>query len=105
MILFCFREDYKFPRHFKDELRSLVRQLLQMDTTRRYGCLANGAQDVRSHAYFQRINWFALYEKKVQSEYKPTLVKGHEYDYFEEKKDFTIAKSSVCLYEKEFEEF
>jgi serine/threonine protein kinase len=105
ILVFLFFKDYKFPKHFKDDLKSLIRQLLQMDTTKRFGCLAHGAQDIKNHAYFQRINWLALYEKKVHSEYKPPLVKGHEYDYFEEKKDFTVAKASTCLYEKEFQEF
>ncbi|CAF0865896.1 unnamed protein product [Adineta steineri] len=102
LILRC---EYKFPKHFKEDLKSLIRQLLQNDTTKRFGCLANGAQDIKNHIYFQRINWLSLYEKKVQSEYKPRIIKGYEYEYFEEKKDFIIPKSSICLFEKEFQEF
>ena len=97
--------EYKFPKHFKQDLKSLIRQLLQIDTTKRFGCLVNGAQDIKNHFYFQRINWLSLYEKKVHSEYKPQLIKGHELEYFEEKKDLTIPKSSTCLFEKEFQEF
>ena len=72
---------------------------------KRFGCLANGAQDIKNHIYFQRINWLLLYEKKVHSEYRPQIIKGHEYEYFEEKKEFSIPKSSICLFEKEFQEF
>jgi len=79
--------------------------LLQIDTTKRFGCLANGTDDIKNHLYFQRINWLSLYEKKVHSEYKPQIFPGREYEYFEEKKDFTIPKSSLCLFEKEFQDF
>ncbi|UJR25596.1 hypothetical protein I4U23_006940 [Adineta vaga] len=72
LILHC---EYKFPKHFKVDLKSIIRQLLQIDITKRFVCLANGAQDIKNHVYFQRINWLALYEKKVHSEYKPSLKK------------------------------
>ena len=104
VFLYVFIE-YKFPKHFKEDLKSLIRELLQIDTTKRYGCLANGAQDIKSHTYFQRINWLSLYEKKVHSEYKPQIIKGHEFEYFEEKKDINIPKSSIGLFEKEFQDF
>ncbi|CAF0805766.1 unnamed protein product [Rotaria sp. Silwood1] len=102
LILRC---EYKFPKHFKEDLKSLIRKLLQIDITKRYGCLANGAQDIKNHIYFQKINWLSLYEKKVQSEFRPQLIKGYEFEYFEEKKDFIISKSSICLFEKEFQDF
>lgn len=97
--------EYKFPKHFKEDLKSLVRQLLQPDISKRYGCLANGAQDIKNHTYFQRVNWLSMYEKKIPSEYKPPLNKTQSFEYFEEKKDFQIPKSSICLFEKEFEDF
>lgn len=97
--------EYKFPKHFKEDLKSLVRHLLQMDTTKRFGCLANGADDIKGHLYFQRINWLSLYEKKIPSEYKPQPNRTQSFEYFEEKKDFQITKSSTCLFEKEFQDF
>ena len=103
LIFICI--EFKFPKHFKEDLKLLIRQLLQTDTTKRYGCLANGAQDIKNHTYFQRINWLSLYDKKVHSEYKPHIIKGHEFEYFEEKKDFIIPKSTICLFEKEFQDF
>lgn len=97
--------EYKFPKHFQEDLKSLVRNLLQIDTTKRFGCLANGADDIKNHSYFQRINWVSLYEKKIPSDYKPQLNRTQSFEYFEAKKDFQIPKSSICLFEKEFQDF
>ncbi len=41
--------DIRFPAHFSESAKSLLRHLLTADTTRRYGCLKDGAMDVLRH--------------------------------------------------------
>jgi len=38
----------------------LIRALLCPEVTKRLGCMAEGADGVRSHAFFSEINWDAI---------------------------------------------
>lgn len=55
----------RFPSHFSSELRDLLRYLLQVDLTKRYGNLKNGVNDIKIHKWFTATDWIAIYQKKV----------------------------------------
>lgn len=55
----------RFPSHFSAELRDILKNLLQVDITNRYGNLKNGANDVKNHKWFASVDWIGLYQKKV----------------------------------------
>uniref|UniRef100_H2YHW0 cAMP-dependent protein kinase n=1 Tax=Ciona savignyi TaxID=51511 RepID=H2YHW0_CIOSA len=55
----------RFPSHFTSELKDLLRNLLQVDLTKRFGNLKNGVADIKGHRWFQPIDWIAVYQKKV----------------------------------------
>ena len=55
----------RFPSHFSSELKELLRNLLQVDLTKRYGNLKNGVNDIRSHKWFSSTDFIAIYQKKV----------------------------------------
>ena len=55
----------RFPSHFSAELRDILKNLLQVDITNRYGNLKNGANDVKNHKWFASVDWITLYQKKV----------------------------------------
>ena len=42
-----------------------MRNLLQVDLTKRYGNLKNGVLDIKNHNWFQAIDWIQVYQKKV----------------------------------------
>ena len=44
---------------FRDA-KSLVKHLLVADVTKRYGCLRNGANDIKNHRWFKNLDWFKL---------------------------------------------
>lgn len=50
----------KFPRDFHKDAKSLVKHLLVADVTKRYGCLRNGANDIKNHRWFKNLDWFKL---------------------------------------------
>lgn len=55
----------RFPSHFSAELKELLRNLLQVDLTKRYGNLKNGVNDIKNHRWFSSTDWIAIYQKKV----------------------------------------
>lgn len=54
-----------FPSYVSPLGRDLIRRLLQADLSKRIGCLAGGARDVKMHAWFRSINFLALKAKKI----------------------------------------
>jgi hypothetical protein len=57
-------------------LKDLLRYLLQVDLTKRFGNLKNGVNDIKNHRWFQTTDWIAIYQKKVRpwNERKETVV-------------------------------
>lgn len=55
----------RFPSHFSHDLKDLLRYLLQVDLTKRYGNLKNGVNDIKNHKWFSATDWIAIYQKKV----------------------------------------
>jgi protein kinase A len=55
----------KFPSHFSTELKDLLKNLLQVDLTKRYGNLKNGVADIKNHKWFASSDWIAIYQKKI----------------------------------------
>ncbi len=58
-------QQVRFPSHFSSDLKDLLRNLLQVDLTKRFGNLKNGVSDIKNHRWFATIDWIAIYEKKV----------------------------------------
>lgn len=56
----------RFPSHFSSDLKDLLRNLLQVDLTKRYGNLKNGVNDIKGHKWYATCDWIAIYQKKVQ---------------------------------------
>ena len=57
----------RFPSHFSSELKELLRNLLQVDLTKRYGNLKNGVNDIKNHRWFASTDWIAIYQRKVRA--------------------------------------
>eukprot|EP00884_Botryococcus_braunii_P004451 jgi/Botrbrau1/14006/Bobra.150_1s0016.1 len=67
---------YTFPSYFSAAGRDLIRKLLQTDLSKRYGCLAGGISDIKTHPFFKPIDWTALAERKVEPPFKPNVEGG-----------------------------
>lgn len=62
----------RFPSHFSHDLKDLLRYLLQVDLTKRYGNLKNGVNDIKNHKWFSATDWIAIYQKKVDAPFVPS---------------------------------
>jgi len=97
----------RFPSHFSSDLKDLLRNLLQVDLTKRYGNLKNGVNDIKNHKWFATTEWIAVYQRKVSAPLVPRIRNAADTSQFQEyeenNKIFQIAHQSV--HTKDFEEF
>jgi serine/threonine protein kinase len=63
----------KYPKFIEPEAKAIMKLLLEPDLTRRYGCLKDGAGDVKRHPWFNELNWGAIYDKELTAPYLPKL--------------------------------
>ena len=60
-----------FPRHFDPYAKDLVKKLLTADRSKRFGCLRDGADDVKRHRWFKGVDWGRVYNRRVKPPYVP----------------------------------
>ena len=74
-----------FPQRFDSHAKSLIRRLLHPNPSLRIGCLQNGCQDVKEHAFFisQNLEFQQLISKTCEVFYKPKVddSKNTEFDF------------------------
>lgn len=68
----CSTSQVRFPSHFSSDLKDLLRNLLQVDLTKRFGNLKNGVNDIKNHRWFASTDWIAIFEKKVWPHFSDT---------------------------------
>jgi len=65
----------EFPRHFDVKVKDLIKRLLTPDRAKRFGCLKNGAEDIKKHKWYKGFDWVNLGARKVTPPMVPA-VKG-----------------------------
>lgn len=95
----------RFPSHFSSELKDLLRNLLQVDLTKRFGNLRNGVNDIRNHKWFSSIDWFAIYQKKVEAPFIPKCKGPGDTSNFDDYEEEALRISTTEKCAKEFAEF
>ncbi|KAL4656053.1 cAMP-dependent protein kinase catalytic subunit beta isoform X1 [Arapaima gigas] len=95
----------RFPSHFSSDLKDLLRNLLQVDLTKRYGNLKNGVNDIKNHKWFATTDWIAIYERKVEAPFIPKCRGPGDTSNFDdyEEEDIRVSVTEKCA--KEFLEF
>jgi serine/threonine protein kinase len=61
----------RYPDGFDSKLKSLVKHLLRRDLSKRFGNLKDGAEDIKSHRFFEDINFNDLVDHKLNPPYTP----------------------------------
>jgi len=61
----------KYPTHFDPNAKDLVRKLLSLDITKRYGNLRAGVQDIKKHKWFSDIDWEKLVALEIPAPFIP----------------------------------
>uniref|UniRef100_A0A7N6BUV6 cAMP-dependent protein kinase n=1 Tax=Anabas testudineus TaxID=64144 RepID=A0A7N6BUV6_ANATE len=95
----------RFPSHFSSDLKDLLRNLLQVDLTKRYGNLKNGVNDIKGHKWFATTDWIAIYERKVEAPFIPKCRGPGDTSNFDdyEEEEIRVSLTEKCA--KEFAEF
>uniref|UniRef100_A0A9J8CZC4 cAMP-dependent protein kinase n=1 Tax=Cyprinus carpio carpio TaxID=630221 RepID=A0A9J8CZC4_CYPCA len=95
----------RFPSHFSSDLKDLLRNLLQVDLTKRFGNLRNGVSDIKNHKWFATTDWIAIYERKVEAPFIPKCRGPGDTSNFDdyEEEDIRVSVTEKCA--KEFSEF
>lgn len=83
------RGQYSYPSHMQDEpAKDLIKRLLEPDPTKRFGCLKNGAMDIKRHEWFKKIDWISLESKDVPDiPWKPTITSEVDTSNFDDYRD------------------
>nr|AQT03466.1 cAMP-dependent protein kinase A catalytic subunit [Perinereis aibuhitensis] len=95
----------RFPSHFSSDLKDLLKNLLQVDLTKRYGNLKNGVNDIKNHKWFSTTDWIAIYQKKVEAPFIPKCKGPGDYSNFDDYEEEPLRISSTEKCAKEFADF
>jgi len=85
--------------------KSLVKHLLVADVTKRYGCLKNGANDIKNHRWFKSLDWYKLSQKKNPAPYMPQIAKAGDTSNFSEYPDSDTMSPEVSKKDDPFLEW
>lgn len=91
----------RFPNTFSVDLKDLLKNLLQVDLTRRYGNLRSGVKDIKEHRWFKDTDFVAVYQKSLPAPFFPRTDKEN-YETYEEQ-PLTISSSE--RFQREFADF
>ncbi|CAF1026557.1 unnamed protein product [Adineta ricciae] len=91
----------RFPNHFSVDLKDLLKNLLQVDLTRRFGNLKAGVKDIKEHRWFKDMDFIAMYEKQLPAPFVPRTDKEN-YEMYDEQ-PLTVAATE--RFQKEFADF
>jgi len=67
------KEKFKLPPFLTSDAHSLLKGLLQKEPSRRLGSGPNGGDEIKSHKWFQSINWKKLEARELQPKFKPDV--------------------------------
>ncbi|XP_065350961.1 cAMP-dependent protein kinase catalytic subunit 1-like isoform X2 [Cloeon dipterum] len=95
----------RFPSHFSSELKDLLRNLLQVDLTKRYGNLRNHVNDIKNHRWFQSTDWIAVFQKRVEAPFAPRCKGPGDTSNFDDYEEEALRISSTEKCAKEFADF
>lgn len=88
--------------HFSKAIKDLITNILQVDRTKRYGILKNGAKDVKGHEWFKSIDWDGLIQKKIKPPFKPKVKAADDTTNFDFYPEEAMRQASKDEYSSEF---
>lgn len=96
---------YRCPSSFNGNLRDLLRNTLQVDITKRFGVMKNGALDFKNHAWFKGIEWDSILNCRMPPPFVPKYKTPGDTSNFERYEEEAITPGVHCLYSAEFTDF
>ncbi|XP_059166222.1 spermatozoon-associated protein kinase-like isoform X3 [Physella acuta] len=102
MIVEC---NVNYPSHFKPQLSNLLSKLIQIDVTKRYGNLKEGAFDIINHLWYKDVDFRKIITKAYQAPWIPHLKNETDTSNFERSKEESISILKTDKYVEEFIDF
>ncbi|CAL1540845.1 unnamed protein product [Lymnaea stagnalis] len=102
MIVEC---NVNYPSHFKPQLSNLLSKLIQLDVTKRYGNLKDGAFDIINHLWYKEVDFRKIMTKAYQAPWIPSLKSETDTSNFEKNKEESISIMKTDKYIDEFADF
>lgn len=96
---------YRCPSNFTSDLRDLIRNILQVDISHRFGVMKNGVMDYKNHKWFRGIEWDAVLNCRVHPPFIPKYKSPGDTTNFERYEEEPFTQSSRCRFESEFIDF
>ena len=85
--------------------------MMEIDRTQRYGNLKGGANDVKEHHFFTKIDWNAVQEKRILPPFRPQIQCESDASYFEKYEEeygyesYYLSSDIPDPYAQEFKDF
>ncbi|XP_013134099.1 PREDICTED: protein kinase C, brain isozyme isoform X1 [Papilio polytes] len=89
-----------YPKTLSKEAKDACKSFLTKNPQKRLGCAVRGEEDVRTHAFFRRIDWARVEARDVQPPFKPKI--KHRKDVSNFDKQFTQEKTELTPTDKLF---
>ena len=96
---------FKFANHFGEDLRDVLKNILQVDLTRRYGNLKGGTMDIKRHRWFRGLDWNDVYYQKIQPTFVPNFISPGDTSNFDQYPEDELKVDSVDRYIADFVDF
>ncbi|XP_043362718.1 LOW QUALITY PROTEIN: cAMP-dependent protein kinase catalytic subunit alpha-like [Dermochelys coriacea] len=87
------------------DLKDLLRNLLEVDLTKRFGNLKNRVNDIKNHKWFATTDWITVYQRKVEAPFIPKCKGPGDTSNFDDYEEEEILVSITEKCAKEFAEF
>jgi len=84
-----------FPKHFDVKAKDLIKRLLTHDRAKRFGCLKNGAEDIKKHKWYKGIDWEDLINRKIQPPFVPDVKAADDTSMFDRYPESSEASAPV----------
>jgi len=94
-----------FPRGYDKGAKSLTKKLLTHDLTKRYGCLKNGARDIKRAKWFTDFRWADLIKREIEAPILPEVAHDGDTSNFEEYPDSDTEPGELLLKDDPFSDF
>jgi len=83
----------EFPRHFDVKVKDLIKRLLTPDRAKRFGCLKNGADDIKKHKWYKGFDWEALLQRQLPTPMVPPVKAADDTSMFDRYPESTEASA------------
>lgn len=97
--------NFKCPDTINSDCKNLIKGLLQTDPTKRLGSLKGEVYDIKSHPWFNEINWQLMAHQRIPAPFVPQISCPGDTNNFPDIDEVKLQIVSTCQYEKEFEDF